>query len=335
GPLLPLSKPITPSLPACASSPSSLTPRPTADSLRSPPPSPNPTCLDDALAATALKWTVVEDFVMNLAIALPGSSQTFIKVYGLPCQHPQALKKLESAADLAAKSHLDGHFDTATALLTRFEKVDWREAVIRYVTKGPELDEATAKIDGSDTPFDGALVTANDVRKKRRRQKNAGRASALSGKAGQVAPGQSKSKRKRDTAKSIKEEAKELAARTRNAGIPYVVPEADRHLFVKYLAELPPSSDWNKALGAFVENGNSGYPPTFPAWGLLLRKEKAWFEHEVAAVRANASPHPCDTNPRYQPAIPTRDTNPAIPTPVDPTTSARERKKAENRPLKK
>ncbi|KAG8909118.1 hypothetical protein FRC01_007120, partial [Tulasnella sp. 417] len=198
---------------------------------------------------------------------------TFIKVYGRACQHLQALNKLDSAADLAAKSHLDGHFDTATALITRFEKVDWREAVIRSVTKGPELDDATAKIDGSDTPFDG-------------------RASALSGKAGQAASGQSKSKRKRDTARSIKEEAKELAARARNAGIPYVVPEADRHLFVKYLAELPPSSDWNEALGAFVENGNSGYPPTFPAWGLLLRKEKAWFEHEVATVRANASPQP-------------------------------------------
>lgn len=234
---------------------------------------------------------------MSLAMAVPGALYTFVRYYELQPKHDYQRFLLECAdhTNSDAQRHTDKHYDAATALITKVEQVHWEEAVVRYVGKGEEFKEAVEKVKSNHVPFDGATISQADVKKTKARLRRSATNRAKSKLASQTRQPNAvrpSLKRKRTNDGSLEDEVKRLAAQARNAGQKHIISEEERRLFVRYLADLPPSVSWNSVLGAFVENGNAGCRYSLPAWAHLLRKDKIWFEKEVALVRAGANkPH--------------------------------------------
>ncbi|KIO25989.1 hypothetical protein M407DRAFT_8125 [Tulasnella calospora MUT 4182] len=264
---------------------------------------------DNLLIATAIKsgrkWSTIRDFVMSLAITVPGSLQLvfpskFVQVYQLPQKHrfQRFLIHCADHADTKAKPHIGTHYDTATALITKVENSHWPEAIVRYAAKGEELDEALEVLRSASVLFNGAAITLADVRKEKARLKRSGGFSLpfhLAAKAkvpkvkvvtrpAEALTAPSGTKRKREGDDAIKQEARQLAKRARNAGTPRVISEADKQLFVRYLADLPASFDWDKALSNFIENGNDQCRYTYPTWAFLLRQEKTCRQCNIATA---------------------------------------------------
>ncbi|KAG8948673.1 hypothetical protein FRC04_009439 [Tulasnella sp. 424] len=273
-----------------ASTPSSLSPSP-----------PKLVSADHLLVATAIrqgqKWNSAQEFARSLAIAVPGCLHNFVQFYTLQPKHDHQRFLLQCAdhTNTQAQRDVGEHYDTATALITKVEDVQWGEAAVRYVCKGEEFDEALEKLKSDQVPFDGSTISQAEVRKLKALAKKSAakstRAKLLS-RTGRTSAAKTSLKRKRGNDESPEEEVKRLVKQARNAGEKRTISEAEKLLLVRYLADLPPSVSWDSVLNSFVENGNSGCRYSIPTWAHLLRKEKIWFEQEVALIRASANkPH--------------------------------------------
>ncbi|KAG8903708.1 hypothetical protein FRC01_009025 [Tulasnella sp. 417] len=242
------------------------TPSPTLNSSDSPGPSLDRTFLDSLLVSTAFKlgrkWNSGHESMRSLATAVPEPLDTFIRVYKLPSQHHLQRYLLHYAdhTDANAKPKIGTWYDTASALITKVEDAHWSQAFVQYAAKGKDLEEALEILRSAAVPFDGATITLADVRRRRAKLKrlaNKNKAAKPPLQPDQASAPPTSTKPKRGD-EALKEEAKRLAKQARNPGEKHVISEDDKRRFVRYLADLPPSFDWSRALNGFVENGNDG-----------------------------------------------------------------------------
>ncbi|KAG8905976.1 hypothetical protein FRC01_008184 [Tulasnella sp. 417] len=248
------------------------TPSPTLNSSDSPGPSLDRICLDSLLVSTTFKpgrkWNSGDEFMTSLATAVTEPLDTFIRVYELPSQHHLQRYLLHCAdhTDAKAKPKIGTWYDTASALITKVEDAHWSQAFVQYAAKGKDLEEALEILRSAAVPFDGATITLTDVRRRRAKLKrlaNKNKATKPPLQPDQASAPPTSTKPKRGD-EALKEEAKRLAKQAQIAGEKRVISEDDKRRFIRYLADLPPSFDWSRALNGFVENGNDGIRWTYP-----------------------------------------------------------------------
>ncbi|KAG8948651.1 hypothetical protein FRC04_009415 [Tulasnella sp. 424] len=218
--------------------------------------------------ASSQRWNSARDFILDLAIQIPGSLYKFIQVYSLPALHERQRFLLHCAAhsDADAKPSIGLHYDVATAIITKAEDSNWKAAVVQYVGKGEQLEEALSKLRSAEVPFNGSSISTKEITKEKTRRQRFARKRKMPVNRGQAQPSL---KRKRNLDEAIKGEASRLAKTARNAGQKYTITDDDKKLLARHLAKAPREMSWEDSLFNFVEHKEGAGRWSYPTWATL------------------------------------------------------------------